>query len=746
MDHPTRLSIDAIVARYVDDQQEKAVLSIADLIADQGPQRRACLEALVRADAQLRIAVGETGLASRYRRQWPELAGSECLRQVEQLAADGRQAPNATASPSSLGNAAPSKRPAEFDTGDIVAEFEIIRMLGRGTHARVYLATDLTLGREVALKISDASGIEGQALAQLDHPNIVRVYGEKTVGRLKLLAMQFIEGRTMAQWLSDRPYDAPSKWDSAAISSWNSLGGELPTESGQALVASDYRSLVLQWMIRIASALNHAHQRGVLHRDLKPGNVMLDLRANPMLMDFNVARMVAREETGDFGGTLAYMSPEHLRAFESVSNESSDVVDVRSDIYSLGIVLLELLTGRTTWGVLPGDGPRLAPALLAQRLRGVSSETLQHVRSGSLRRVIAMCLAAEPEHRYQSAASLAEDLVAVHDRRPLIHANDDSVTGTLRSFVGRYSKSLAVGLAVIALFGGGCVILRENHRLKLEHTRKLLDQLESRLDSGDLAIAGTLLGETRVMTRQLDRWAWLGLTDSGSVSRRVKRFERELSTTQWMASADTVRLGLTSPLVENESRESVRRLLSTYGVDRWEDWEARAPFSGLSDEAKTTTAEAITEVLLITLLQQEDPVSDSKLSRFLDRLPTRHRQHPLFRELQRGPVRLNLHPAADNFEAHLRGVVAFRRESYALAIGWFEQSLSLQTIDQSPRFWTHFWNAMANAEVGNEAQAIASYGVCIGLRPRFAWPRYNLARLFAESDSMEAALQQVATA
>jgi serine/threonine protein kinase len=146
-----------------------------------------------------------------------------------------------------------------------------------------------------------------------------------------------------------------------------------------------------------------------------------------MSTDFNVARLETDFDANEFGGTLPYMAPEHLRAYQAISGHSSDDVDVRSDIYSLGIMLLELLSGHKTWGELPADGERLIPALLAQRLGGLPDVFARGIRPRSLRGVLSKCLAAQPDQRYQSAGDLAADLNAWLEGRSLIHAERKSV-------------------------------------------------------------------------------------------------------------------------------------------------------------------------------------------------------------------------------------------------------------------------------------------------------------------------------
>jgi hypothetical protein len=169
------------------------------------------------------------------------------------------------------------------------------------------------------------------------------------------------------------------------------------------------------WMgARLAEALAHAHGQKVLHRDIKPANILVNRYGRPMLVDFNIAAApkagMLSEQT--FGGTLAYMAPEHLDAFNPEDFTPPEAVDARSDIWSLGVVLYELFTGQLPFPLQEYDGTS-AEALrqMADLRRAKAPKLAPHVNAPpALERVIARCLAPRPDHRYQSAAELAADL------------------------------------------------------------------------------------------------------------------------------------------------------------------------------------------------------------------------------------------------------------------------------------------------------------------------------------------------
>ena len=307
----------------------------------------------------------------------------------------------------------PSLRP-----GQNIAGFEVLRELGRGSFACVYLARQTALDRRVALKVSADSGSEARTLAALEHDHIVRVFSEETdrSRNLRLMCMQYVSGTTLARVidrLHARPHadlagqvildlvdmlDAdPVPLDLAALRDRERLAG------------LDLPGAACWYGIRLAEALAYAHARGVLHRDVKPANILINRYGRPLLADFNVA--AGPRSGGSVGGTLAYMAPEHLDAFNPDNYTPAGAIDARSDIYSLGVVLFELLTGRLPFEITAGGpvGEMLQEAADRRRLGPPSLDTSV---PAMLARVLAKCLAGRPADRYASAGDLAADLAS----------------------------------------------------------------------------------------------------------------------------------------------------------------------------------------------------------------------------------------------------------------------------------------------------------------------------------------------
>ncbi len=324
--------------------------------------------------------------------------------------------------PDSPANLAPIKVLAK---GTRLGDFEIEDVLGRGAFGIVYLARQLSLERQVALKITRNLGHEGRTMARLEHENIVQVFSESVSpdGKQRWLCMQYIPGTTLEAVIRSMHGQKSREWSGESILALiDELHPDPPAfhpgalRERQELGHADSLEAVCWIGARLAEALAYAHQNGVLHRDIKPANILKTRYGRPMLTDFNLAFQPINIAAGNkslFGGTLAYMSPEHLDAFHPNKETSPDVVDERSDIFSLGVVLHELATGDVA---LPSSTKSLdnleklewiTDARRSMPLTAGKSSTT----SGQVfNRVIHECLAPDPEHRCQRAADLAESL------------------------------------------------------------------------------------------------------------------------------------------------------------------------------------------------------------------------------------------------------------------------------------------------------------------------------------------------
>jgi serine/threonine protein kinase len=257
--------------------------------------------------------------------------------------------------------------------------YEISSTLGRGGMAEVYLGTDHVLGRPIAVKVlgsqfsKDNSFVarfrrEAQSAAALNHPNVVSVFDTGSDDGTHFIVMEYVQGKTLSQVIRQ-------------------AGPLMPERAVEIVIA-------------VAEALAFAHRNGIIHRDVKPGNIMLTPSGDVKVMDFGIARATASEsltQTATVLGTATYFSPEQAQG---------EAVDARSDIYSLGCVLYEMLTGQPPF---TGETP-VSVAYKHVKEEPVPPSRLNRDVPPDLDAIVLKCLAKNPANRYQSADELVQDL------------------------------------------------------------------------------------------------------------------------------------------------------------------------------------------------------------------------------------------------------------------------------------------------------------------------------------------------
>lgn len=312
----------------------------------------------------------------------------------------------------------------EVDAGQRLDDFDLLLPLGQGAFARVFLARQRSMQRLVALKVSADESQEPQTMAQLDHPHIVRVYDQRTMAdrRLRLIYMQYVPGGTL-QAVVERVRGCSTGERRGnllfrAIDECLKVRGESPpVESSLRRKLADWHwPRVVCWLgARLAGALAYAHQHGVLHRDLKPAKVLLSADGSPKLADFNISfcsQVEGAAPTASFGGSLPYMSPEQLEAFGSLGDHRPAELDARSDVYSLGVLLWELLTGERPFAD-PAPATSLKTALAgmveARRTRSFVRDLPSGLPAG-LKEILMRCLAFDRAERFATAGELERQL------------------------------------------------------------------------------------------------------------------------------------------------------------------------------------------------------------------------------------------------------------------------------------------------------------------------------------------------
>jgi serine/threonine protein kinase len=318
------------------------------------------------------------------------------------------------------------RRLAGVQSGDTIEDFDLLVELGSGAFAKVFLARQRSMQRLVALKVATDTSTEPQTLAQLDHDHIVRVFDQRLVPdrKLRLLYMEYVAGGTLQAVVQKvrqtHPDERTGKLILQTIDEALTRRGEL-RPSGSSLrvwlAASSWPEAVCRLGAKVARALDYAHRLEVLHRDVKPANILITPEGSPKLADFNVSysgSVTGATPEAYFGGSLAYMSPEQLEACHPTGSHRAEQLDGRSDLYSLGIVLWELLTGSRPFHEegIQGDWAATLDAMISRRNQPVDTVELAHVPScpEGLPPLLAQTLAPNREDRWSSGLEMARRL------------------------------------------------------------------------------------------------------------------------------------------------------------------------------------------------------------------------------------------------------------------------------------------------------------------------------------------------
>lgn len=332
-----------------------------------------------------------------------------------------------------------------------IGSYRIIRRLGEGGMGIVYEGEQETPKRLVAIKVVRGGGTadefrvrllqrEAETLARLKHPAIGAIYeAGRTDDGQHYFAMELVRGLPLNEYMRER--DIP-------------------------------RVDRLELFCAVCEAINYAHQRGVIHRDLKPTNILVDRDGSPKILDFGLARIsdpdagvTTMTDVGRLMGTLPYMSPEEARG-------NQDAVDVRSDVYSLGVMLYELLTGRLPYVVRRAAIPDAIRTICEETPRRPS--TINSNLRGDLDTICLKALEKEPSRRYQSAAAMAEDIERYLTDQPIL-ARRAGALYRLRKFVVRHPSFIVLVTAAIVYGVGARLWLDNLERQRLEAAAKLND-------------------------------------------------------------------------------------------------------------------------------------------------------------------------------------------------------------------------------------------------------------------------------
>jgi serine/threonine protein kinase len=481
-----------------------------------------------------------------------------------------------------------SAMPMPGTPGESVIEgYRILEPLPLGGQAVVYKSIQEATKRIVALKVL-LEGPEASVRAQyrferevdlaasLQHPNIVTIFDSGIGKGQYYFAMQYIEGKPLDEYVQSN---------------------ELSLRQTMALFN------------KICSAVAYAHQRGVMHRDLKPGNILVDADGEPHILDFGLAKlvdgsvqtspeMVMTSIPGKVIGTLAFMSPEQASA-------QPDSIDVRTDVYSIGVILYRILTGNFPYGM---SGSMLAilrniqeaePTKPSRVIRGFNSE---------VEAILLKTLAKEPARRYQSAAHLQQDVGSWLKGMP-IAAKADSSLYLLRKIITRhYYTSAVVAMLLVIIFGFSCFYYQLYGKLRkanttLENTVESLHKETARYSSLAVRISFTDFLETlhagrfeqsQFIARHFIRGTRemkgvLFLLDQAPLSDKITQFRQNLAKSEPLFTEFVIAEHYLKDGNRTEAMKAYRKCLSydvQSGKDRWLVPQIKSRLYELAEESR----------------------------------------------------------------------------------------------------------------------------------------------------------------
>jgi serine/threonine protein kinase len=498
----------------------------------------------------------------------------------------------------------------------------------------------------------------------------------------------------------------------------------------QRLEMSSYVEAVLWLMARLADGLAHAHDRGIVHRDLKPANILLTDDGQPMLLDFNLSAnplIQTSAAAARLGGTLPYMSPEQLESFQ----DGKTPVGTRTDIYSLGLVIYQLLIGRYPFASHKGSVKAVVPAMLAERFQALPTlRDRNRAVTPATEAIIQKCLAPDADKRYLTAQQLVEDLERQLNHQPLKYAPEPSWRERARKWSRRHpvlTSATTVGIvaAVVLAAGASTAYSLWNHHLTgLAAERK---------DQARLLASENLQQLRRAKNTQQ---ALLRSSDRTSLQHLSSATESSLAVYGVLTNANWQKATIVSELPETDQvalRKDVAEMLMT-----WSEAEHRTALSEPSAGARTahlTKAMSLNSHAELCL----DPA---------DRGKGFWQQRASLAQL------LGLPDAAALADRAVHASVTNARDHFTLARELVKQHefkraipLLAETTRLDPQhFWAWHYLGNCHFELLNFSEALTCYSACRGLNPDPSveyYPHYHLALVNAAQGRFAAALDDV---
>ena len=396
------------------------------------------------------------------------------------------------------------------DAGGRVGDFNLLRQLGKGAFGRVFLAMEEPTTRHVVVKVSKQKCDEAKVLGKLGHRNVVSVLSaphDLTSG-LYLIVMPYHGSATLEDLLEvayplRKRENRPRSANVIVTAARRNLQPDDPVPDDLRpdpfLMRAGFVDGIVWLGVRMAEALAAVHQCGYVHHDLKPSNVLLALDGQPRVLDFNLASDV-RNAKSRLGGTLPYMPPEHLQAVRVP--EATSNMDARGDIYSLGVILYELLTGTHPFGRFPRSRSvrSVAEEMLARQKLGVRplrerNPDVPH----RLARLIERCLAFSPDDRPKTSAAVALEMRRCYSARK-----------RAMQFIGSKPGRVAVTSAAIGLFSAATWIATANARPSLKPPNHRAIGMAAMTDGRHVDAVPALISATQGTPDDAEVWLALG--------------------------------------------------------------------------------------------------------------------------------------------------------------------------------------------------------------------------------------------
>jgi hypothetical protein len=482
----------------------------------------------------------------------------------------------------------------------VLGDFRIVREVGRGGMGVVYEAVQISLGRRVALKVLPFATaldpqhlarfrVEAQAAALLHHPHIVPVHAVGCDRGVHYYAMQFIDGRTLAELIAE------------LRESFNPTGDAqhtiAPTPTRRRQLARSAALLCLE----AAEALEHAHSLGVIHRDVKPANLLIDATGRLWVADFGLARLgdgACATRSDNLVGTLRYMAPELALGRRAIA-------DGRADLYALGATLYELLTLRPAFA---GKDRRVMLRQIAFE-EPIAPRCLDPAIPRDLETIVLKAMTKEPESRYATAKHLADDLRQFLDDRP-IRARRPSVLGVLSRYAKRHRAAVATGVVCVLVASAVATLMLWRETVR---TRTALAEAEAARARERDALRLTFAGSDVIASRALLKIASSGALDGPDAEfcrRALQQYEQisarhanETSMRPLVAAAEH-RIGFLRRILGMPGAEA--HLVRAVGL-----YEAEIKNKPLEKEARTSLAAALDDLTSVVSLARGRATADA---------------------------------------------------------------------------------------------------------------------------------------